>query len=38
MRALEPYWKKALADGQKIAVTSEAGIRYLLGNVSTEEL
>jgi putative heme-binding domain-containing protein len=38
MRALEPYWKKALAEGQKVAVTSEAGIRYLLGNIPTAEL
>ncbi len=38
MRALEPYWKKALEEGRKIAVTSDAGMRYLLQNVSTEQL
>lgn len=38
MKALEPYWKQAVAEGRKIAVTSEAGMRYLLKNISTEEL
>ncbi|MBW3597722.1 MAG: discoidin domain-containing protein, partial [Planctomycetes bacterium] len=38
MKALEPFWMKALREGRKIAVTSEAGMRYLLRNVSTEEL
>ncbi len=38
MRALEPYWKQALEEGRKITVTSDAGMRYLLRNVATEEL
>ncbi len=38
MKALEPYWKEALAEGRTVSVTSEAGMRYLLRNVTTEEL
>jgi putative heme-binding domain-containing protein len=37
MRALEPYWKKAVAEGLPI-ITSEAGARYLLRGFSTDEL
>jgi hypothetical protein len=38
MRALEPHWKKALADGKKIAFSSDAGARFFLKNVKTDEL
>ena len=38
MRALEPYWKKALAEGKKIAFSSDAGARFFLKNVKTDEL
>jgi putative heme-binding domain-containing protein len=38
MRALEPYWKKALAEGHHIPVTSDAGARFFLRNLNTDEL
>ena len=38
MKALEPYWKKAVAEGQPIHFTSSAGARYFLRNVTTDEL
>lgn len=38
MRTLEPYWKKALAEGREIAFTSDAGARFFLRSVSTDEL
>jgi putative heme-binding domain-containing protein len=38
MRALEPHWKKALAEGKKIAFSSDAGARFFLKNVKSEEL
>ncbi|HUE69460.1 MAG TPA: HEAT repeat domain-containing protein, partial [Pirellulaceae bacterium] len=38
MRALEPHWKKALAEGKKIAFSSDAGARFFLKNVKTDEL
>src|SRR5207302_4253940 len=38
MKALEPYWKKAVAEGHAINFTSSAGARYFLRNVSTDEL
>ncbi|HEX8203019.1 MAG TPA: discoidin domain-containing protein, partial [Isosphaeraceae bacterium] len=38
MRALEPYWKQAVADGRPIAVTSVAGARFFLRNLSTAEI
>ncbi len=38
MQTLEPYWRKALAAGQPIAVTSEAGTRFFLGRLSVDEL
>jgi len=38
MRTLDPYWKKALADGRDPAFTSDAGARYLLKTTSTENL
>ena len=38
MKALDPIWKKAVAEGQPLAVTSDVGARFLLRNVGTEEL
>ncbi len=38
MKALEPYWRKALAEGKPIPVTSEAGSRFFLSRISTDEL
>src|SRR5262249_7158063 len=38
LRALEPYWKKAVAEGRSIRFTSEAGARFFLRSVSTDEL
>ncbi len=38
MRTLEPYWRKAIALGKPIAVTSDAGTRFFLGRLSLEEL
>ena len=38
MKALEPYWKKAVALGQPIHFTSSAGARYFLRNVTTDDL
>jgi len=37
-RTLEPYWKAALAKGTTIPVTSDAGIRFFLRNISNEAL
>jgi putative heme-binding domain-containing protein len=38
MKTLEPYWKKALAEGREIAFTSDAGAHFLLKGVTTEHL
>ncbi|MFO0951948.1 MAG: PVC-type heme-binding CxxCH protein [Isosphaeraceae bacterium] len=38
LRALEPHWKKALAEGRPIKFTSDAGERYFLRSVTTDEL
>ena len=38
MKALEPYWRKAIAGGKPIPVTSDAGSRFFLGRIGTEEL
>ncbi len=38
MKTLEPYWRKALAAGRPIPVTSDAGTRFFLGRISTDEL
>ncbi|HMF19916.1 MAG TPA: HEAT repeat domain-containing protein, partial [Gemmataceae bacterium] len=38
MRALDPYVKKALAEGKNIPFTSLAGARFLYKNVNTEQL
>ena len=38
MRTLEPYWRKAIAEGKPIPVTSDAGNRFLLARLSINEL
>jgi putative heme-binding domain-containing protein len=38
MRALEPYWKKAIAQGKEIRFSSPVAARFLLGKVSTDDL
>jgi putative heme-binding domain-containing protein len=38
MRALEPYVKKAIADGRELNFTSAAAARYFLKSVSTDNL
>ncbi len=38
LKALEPYWKKAVAEGKPINFTSDSGARYFLRSVSTDEL
>ena len=38
MKTLEPYWRKAVAEGKPIAVSSEAGSRFFLGRLRLEEL
>jgi putative heme-binding domain-containing protein len=38
MRTLEPYVKKAIAEGHEIAFSSPAGARYFLKNVGTDDL
>jgi putative heme-binding domain-containing protein len=38
LKVLEPQWKAAVADGEKVEFTSRAGRRYFLRNISTAEL
>jgi hypothetical protein len=38
MKTLQPYVKKAISDGRKIAFKTPAGARYFLRTVSTEDL
>jgi putative heme-binding domain-containing protein len=38
MKAQEPYWKKALAEGRDIPLTSEAGAHFFFRSVSTDDL
>ncbi|MDB5171238.1 MAG: putative rane-bound dehydrogenase, partial [Phycisphaerales bacterium] len=38
MRQIEPFWRKAIAAGQPVAVDNPAGINYLVGTLSTAEL
>lgn len=38
MKALDPIWRKAVADGRPINFTSDAGARYFLKSVSTDDL
>ena len=38
LRALEPIWKKAIAEGRPIEFTSEIGARFFVRNLSIDEL
>ena len=38
LRTLDPIWKKALAENRPIAMTTDAGKRYLLDHIATEAL
>jgi putative heme-binding domain-containing protein len=38
MKALDPYVRKAIAQGRQIPFTTAAGARYFLKNVSTDQL
>jgi putative heme-binding domain-containing protein len=38
MRALEPYVKKALAEGRSVEISSPAGARFFLRNIDTADL
>jgi putative heme-binding domain-containing protein len=38
LRALDPYVKKALAEGRSLDIESAAGARYLLGKLDTADL
>jgi putative heme-binding domain-containing protein len=38
MKALEPIWKKAQAEGRQVAFTTASGARFRLKNVSNEQL
>jgi putative heme-binding domain-containing protein len=38
LKTLDPHWKKALAEERPVAFTTDAGRRYLLANVSNEQL
>jgi azurin len=38
LKQLEPFWRKAIADGQPIASDNPAGISYLVASVNNTEL
>ncbi|HEX5443723.1 MAG TPA: HEAT repeat domain-containing protein, partial [Pirellulales bacterium] len=38
LKALEPYWQKALAAGQDIPVTTDAGARFFLRQINLDQL
>ena len=38
MRALDPYWRKDVAEGKPIPFTSVAGVRFLMAKMSNDEL
>lgn len=38
LRQLEPYWRKAISSGAKIAADNPAGINHLIGSVNNTEL
>jgi putative heme-binding domain-containing protein len=38
MRTLEPHWRRAIADGKPVAISSDAGARFFLGRLTTAEL
>ena len=37
MKTLDPYWRKAVAEGRPIEFTSEAGSRFFLGRIGIED-
>ncbi len=38
LRQLEPYWRQAIADGMPVAAGNPAGLKHLIGRLSTAEL
>ena len=38
LRQLEPQWRKAIADGRPVAAGNPAGLKFLVGRLSTAEL
>ncbi|WZO95955.1 GDSL-type esterase/lipase family protein [Isosphaeraceae bacterium EP7] len=38
LKTLEPYWRKALAEGRPVEFSSEAGARFFLKGVGTDDL
>ena len=38
LRQLQPWWRKAIAEGKPIAVNNPAGVKYLIKGVSTVDL
>jgi len=38
MKQLNPWWQKAISDGQPLAANNPAGIEFVLGSVSTGDL
>ncbi|MEX2553282.1 MAG: PVC-type heme-binding CxxCH protein, partial [Actinomycetota bacterium] len=38
LRQLEPYWRQAISEGVALSADNPAGIDYLIGRVTTEEL
>ncbi len=38
LRQLEPYWRKAIADGRPVAAGNPAGLKFLISRLSTTEL
>jgi len=38
LRELEPFWRKAIADGKPIGAGSPAGLRFLLGKLGADEM
>jgi azurin len=38
LRQLEPWWRRAIAEGQAIAAHNPAGLDYLVGRLTTPEL
>jgi azurin len=38
LRQLEPWWRRAIAEGQSLAADNPAGINYLIRSISTTEL
>ena len=38
LRQLEPYWRKAIADGKPVSAGNPAGLNYLVKSLTTSEL